>query len=83
MTTKRKPTLKQVFNAWVKHQKKINEEHEAKRFLRALATEVGCYCTELIEHQGSIYRITVTDNRWGGECDVKKVAKTSELPIKK
>jgi hypothetical protein len=79
MTTKRKPTLKQLFKAWLKHREKNNEVLRLKWNLDNLAnkTEPG---TELIVHDGTVYRIT-TRNTFAGRInyEVEHVAKTEEI----
>lgn len=81
MTTKRKATLKQVFNAWLKYNKKSDEAYKAKRYVEQLATRCEDYATELIEHEGNVYRVTIKGNRWNGNYEITKIAKISELPI--
>ena len=81
MASKRKPTLKQVFNAWIKYQKKCDEKYKAEMFVRDLAKEVCIYATELIEHEGYVYRITITDSRFGS-YEVKRLVSVSEFPTK-
>jgi hypothetical protein len=84
MANKRKPTLKQIFNAWVKYQKKCDEKYKAEMFVRDLVTglkEVCIYATELIEHEGYVYRITITNSKVG-RYEVKRIASVSELPTK-
>ena len=84
MANKRKPTLKQIFNAWVKYQKKCDEKYKAEMFVRDLVIglkEVCLYATELIEHEGYIYRITITDSKFGS-YEVKRLASVSEFPAK-
>jgi hypothetical protein len=41
MTTKRKPTLKQLFTAWKKHEKKCEETRKEKWNLESMANEIG------------------------------------------
>ena len=78
MTTKRKVTLKQVFNAWLKYNKKSNEARDAKYHVTTLAGQCKTYSTELIEHEGNVYRVTI-NSTWE-KYHVEKIAKTSELP---
>jgi hypothetical protein len=80
MSNKRKPTLKQIFNAWLKYQKKSEDTYKAKVYAEKLANQVDPYATELLEHEGTVYRISITGNRWGQSYDVKEIAKASELP---
>lgn len=82
MATKRKPTLKQVFNAWLKYNKKSNEAYKAKRYVDNLATQCEAYSTELIEHEGKVYRVTINKHRWDNSYEIKKIAEASEFPIK-
>ena len=82
MTVKRKPTLKHVFNAWLKYKKKQAETFTAKFFLENLAREIKTYATELIEHEGKIYRVTTEARGYGCTYSVEEIAKTTELPIK-
>lgn len=80
MTTKRKATLKQVFNAWLKYNKKSNEVYKAKSYVEQLAIQCEPYATELIEHEENVYRITINKNRWDNSYEIKKIAEISELP---
>jgi len=82
MANKRKPTLKQIFNAWIKYQKKSNEKYNAEIFARDLAKQADLYATELIEYEGRVYRITITEGPWGNNYEVKQIASASEFPIK-
>ena len=77
MTTKRKPTLKQLFTAWKKHEKKCYETREEKWKLEAMAKEIGCI-TELINDGEYIYRITIT-NYYGSPYKVERIANANEL----
>lgn len=77
MTTKRKPTLKQLFIAWKKHEKKCNEARKEKWELESMAKEIGC-STELINDGEYLYRITVT-NQFSFPYEVKRIANTDEL----
>jgi hypothetical protein len=81
MTTKRKPTLKQLFKAWLKHRQKSNEASRLKWDLDDLANQTAPG-TELIVHDGTVYRIT-TRNTFGGRInyDVQHVAKAEELEV--
>lgn len=82
MTIKRKTTLKQVFNAWLKYNKKSDEAYKAKRYVEELASHCEAYSTELIEHEKNVYRITINKNWWNNNYEIKKIAEVSELPIK-
>jgi hypothetical protein len=79
MTTKRKPTLKQLFKAWLKHREKSNEILRLKWNLDDLANQTAPG-TELIIHDGTVYRIT-TQSTFAGRInyDVQPVVKTEEL----
>jgi hypothetical protein len=77
MTTKRKPTLKQLFIAWKKHEKKCNEARKEKWKLESMAKEIGC-STELINDGEYVYRITVT-NQFSFPYKVERIANTDEL----
>lgn len=80
MATKRKATLKQVFNAWLKYNKKSDEAYKAKRYVEQLASQAENYATELITYGDAIYRVTITNHRWSDAYKIEKIAKTSELP---
>jgi hypothetical protein len=80
MTVKRKPTLKQVFNAWLKYNKKTNESYKAKVHVDSLANQCEAYATELIEHEGIVYRVSINKCRWENSYEIKKIANSSELP---
>jgi hypothetical protein len=82
MTSKRKPTLKQIFNAWIKYQKKSDEKYQAEMFVRDLAKQADLHATELIEYKERVYRITITNNGWWNNYEIKQIASASELPIK-
>jgi hypothetical protein len=82
MVTKRKSTLKQVFNAWLKYNKKSDEAYKAKRYVSDLANQCEPCSTELIEHEGKVYRVTIDKNRWDNNYEIKEIAKASELPVK-
>jgi hypothetical protein len=77
MASKRKPTLKQLFIAWKKHEKKCKEIREEKWKLECMAKEVGC-STELINDGEYVYRITVT-NYYGYPYKVERIADANEL----
>lgn len=79
MTTKRKPTLKQLFKAWLKHRQKSNEASRLKWDLDDLANKTAPG-TELIVHDGAVYRIT-TRSTFAGRInyDVQHVAKAEEI----
>lgn len=80
MTTKRKPSLKQVFNAWLKYNRKSSEAYKAKSYVEQLATQCDAYSTELIEHEGNVYRISINKNIWNNRYEINKIAEVSELP---
>jgi hypothetical protein len=76
MTTKRKPTLKQLFIAWKKYQKKSNELRKIKSELDSVASKIE-YSSELICDGDYLYRVR-SKGRYG--CyEVQKVASTEEL----
>lgn len=79
MAAKRKPTLKQLFKAWIKCQQKNTEAMRLKWELDDLANKVEPG-SELIVHEGKIYRIT-TRPTFGGRVnyDVNKIADTDEI----
>jgi hypothetical protein len=77
MTTKRKPTLKQLFTAWKKYEKKSEKIRQEKWRLESIAKEIG-YSTELINDGEYIYRITIT-NYCGSPYKVERIAKADEL----
>jgi len=77
MTTKRKPTLKQLFTAWKKHEKKSQEIQKEKWKLESMAKEIGC-STELISDSEYVYRITIT-NYYGTPYKVERIAEANEL----
>jgi hypothetical protein len=77
MTTKRKPTLKQLFTAWKKYEKKCNETRKEKWELEVMAKKIDC-STELINDGEYIYRITVT-NYAGAPYKVERIANVNEL----
>jgi hypothetical protein len=78
MTTKRKPTLKQLFKAWLNYEKKSNETFKLKWALEDLAknTIPG---TELIVHDNVVYRITTTSSHRGCVYTVERIAQAEEL----
>ena len=82
MSTKRKPTLKQLFNAWLKAKKKETEAYTVKCAASKLAREIDSHVTELIEHEGKLYRITVRKYGYGIDYQVEVIANTVELPVK-
>jgi len=76
MTTKRKPTLKQLFTAWKKYQKKSDELRGIKSELDKLAEQIS-YSSELIRDGDYLYRVR-SKGRYG--CyEVERVASTEEL----
>lgn len=82
MSTKRKPTLKQLFNAWLKAKKKETEAYTVKCVANKLAREIDSHATELIEHEEKLYRITVRKYGYGTDYQVEVIANTVELPVK-
>jgi hypothetical protein len=76
MTVKRKPTLKQLFIAWKKYQKKSNEVWDEKNRLNQLARNIE-WGTELVSDEDSVYRVTVTNSR--GDYTIEKIASKEEL----
>ena len=79
MAIKRKATLKQLFKLWLKHQHKQLELSRLKWNLDDLANETKPG-TELIVHDGTVYRIT-TRATFAGRINyvVEHVVKTEEL----
>jgi hypothetical protein len=80
MATK-KTNLKQVFNAWIKHKKKEKEAADLRWKLRQICNECE-EDTALIEHEGTVYRITVTKpyrNNWDKQFEIKPVAAVTEI----
>jgi hypothetical protein len=76
MTTKRKPTLKQLFTTWKKHQKKSDELQKIKTELDDIASRIE-YSSELIRDGNYLYRVR-SKGRYG--CyEVERVASTEEL----
>lgn len=51
-------------------------------FVRDLAKQADLHATELIEYKERVYRITITNNGWWDNCEVKQIASVSELPVK-
>ena len=81
MTTKRKPTLKQLFKAWLNYEKKSSEAFKLKWALEDLAknTIPG---TELIVHDNVVYRITTNSSYRGcasANYTVERIAQAEEL----
>lgn len=79
MTIKRKATLKQLFKAWLKHRQKDNEAARLKWALDDLANQTPPG-TELIVHDGTVYRIT-TRKTFAGRTnyEVERIAQAEEL----
>lgn len=79
MTIKRKPTLKQLFKAWLNYEKKIRETTKLKWDLQDLAnkTTIG---TELIVHDNVVYRIT-TSSGYANQIkyNIERIAYVKEL----
>jgi hypothetical protein len=80
MTAKRKPSLKRIFVAWLNFKKKSNEASRAERVVSDLAHAAEPYVTELIEHEGIIYRVSTDSNRYGIGYQITRVCESSELP---
>jgi len=79
MAIKRKATLKQLFKAWLKHRQKNNEAARLKWALDDLANQTPPG-TELIVHDGTVYRIT-TRSTFSGRInyEVERIAQAEEL----
>jgi len=77
MTTKRKPTFKQLFTAWKKHKKKESEVWNEKYAIEKMAKQME-EGTELINDGESIYRVTVTQG-WNATYKIERIAKAEEL----
>lgn len=82
-----KPSLRTLFNAWLKLQKKEQEIHKARKHILELATKIHSkspYETVLIDHNGFVYRVSVESTGWyGSGYTVNKIADSSELPKQK
>jgi hypothetical protein len=76
MTIKRKPTLKQLFIVWKKHQKKSAELRKINSELSSICQQVG-YSDELIRDGDYLYRVR-SRGRYGS-YEVEQVASTEEL----
>jgi hypothetical protein len=76
MTTKRKLTLKQLFTAWKKYQKKSDEARTLRNELDDIASRIP-YSSELIQDGDYLYRVC-SKGRYGS-YDVQQVASTEEL----
>jgi len=76
MTTKRKPTLKQLFSIWKKYQKKSDETWKIKSELDSIAGELD-YSSELIRDGDYVYRVT-SKGRYGF-YEVEQLARADEL----
>lgn len=76
MTTKRKPTLKQLFSVWKKYQKKSDEIWKIKSQLDSIAGKLDC-SSELICDGDYVYRVT-SKGRYGS-YEVKQLARADEL----
>lgn len=76
MTTKRKLTLKQLFTAWKKYQKKSDEARTLRNELDDMASKIP-YSSELIQDGDYLYRVSAKGRY--GSYDVIKVASTEEL----
>lgn len=79
MTIKRKATLKQLFKAWLKYQQKNKEVMKLGWHLDNLANQTPPG-TELIVHDGTVYRIT-TRKTFAGRTnyEVERIAQAEEL----
>jgi len=84
MKPKRPPTLKQLFNAWLKSQKKDAEAYKLKGYVNNLARKLDNYTTELIEYEEKIYRVTIDKNGYSHSngYKIEVIANTVELPVK-
>jgi hypothetical protein len=76
MTTKRKTTLKQLFIAWKKYQKKSDKARKLRNEVDDIASRIP-YSSELIQDGDYLYRVCAK-GRYGA-YDVIKVASTEEL----
>jgi hypothetical protein len=76
MTTKRKPTLKQLFIAWKKQQKKSDELRKINNELTNMCEQIG-YSNELIRDGDYLYRVRCRGRY--GSYEVEQVASTEEL----
>jgi len=79
MTSKRTPTLKQLFKAWLKYEQKSSEVMHLKWALDDLANKVQPG-SELIIHGDKVYRIT-TKPTFGGRInyDINRIATADEI----
>lgn len=79
MTSKRTPTLKQLFKAWLKYQQKSSETMRLKWSLDDLANKVQPG-SELIVHGENIYRVTARST-FGGRVnyDIDRIATADEI----
>ena len=82
MSTKRKSTFKQLFNAWLKAQKKDAEAFKLKCYINNLARKLDDYTTELIEYEEKIYRVTIDSYSHSNGYKIEVIANTVELPVK-
>ena len=82
MKHKRPPTLKQLFNAWLKAQKKDAEAFKLKCYINNLARKLDNYTTELIEYEEKIYRVTIDSYSHSNGYKIEVIANTVELPVK-
>jgi mRNA-degrading endonuclease RelE of RelBE toxin-antitoxin system len=76
MATNRKPTLKQLFTAWKKYQKKADELRSIKSELDKLAEQIS-YSSELIRDGDYLYR--VRSKGYYGSYEIQQVASIEEL----
>ena len=79
MASKRKPTLKQLFKAWLKYKQKCSETTSLKWSLDDLAANVQPG-SELIVHGENVYRVTATQ-LYGGRVnyDIDRIATSDEI----
>ena len=76
MTTKRKPSLKQLFIAWKKYQKKSDEARCLKHEVDDIASRI-LYRSELIQDGDYFYRVSAK-GRYGA-YEIMKIASIEEL----
>ena len=76
MSTKRKPTLKQLFSIWKKHRKKSDELWKIKHELDSIAGKLD-YSSELIRDGDYVYKVTAK-GRYGSYA-IEELALANEL----
>jgi hypothetical protein len=76
MTTKRKPTLKQLLIAWKKYQRKSDEARTLRNKVDDMASRIP-YCSELIQDGNYLYRVNAKGRY--GSYEITKIASTEEL----